>query len=498
MSRNATISVAIFAVLLVITLATHEDQVRVGMRTLALPTLSADTLSGIEIRGKYKATLKKEGEKWTVADPDHPEKTFPVEESAIKRVLDELGNFKAGRFVTGRATKHADLQVDDKEGTQVVFQSGSSRLAVVFGRYAKGGGNYMRKQGSDEVFIAKGALASALRKNADQWRQRAVFGTLKPEALKSVTIQASGEPPYTLRYTPGTEDKAKGTWTLADKSALPPGFRVDKAALGRVARAFASLRAYEFADDVKASDAGLNPQTQASAQTQDGRTLKVTFGKQNDKKLTYFQVQGDPQIYLAQQYVVDGLLKPLKKMRDLTLMDAKAEDIVEMTFTAGGSHLTLSKKDGSWSVTDPTTLPPGVEFDPSVVPGKLSALLRTRALRVVEGVHASDLGPGDPRVELKDKDGKSYALRFGGKAPKEEGKPGEQLLVTGSADTLVYAIGTYQRDRYKKPFELFKPPPPPPQGMGGGMGGMPGLDSLPPDIRKKIEEQMRNGQFPPQ
>ena len=62
------------------------------------------------------------------------------------------------------------------------------------------------------------------------------------------------------------------------------------------------------------------------------------------------------------------------------------------------------------------------------------------------------------------------------------------------ADGLVYVVNSFTRTRYEKPTELFHKPAAPPAGMGGGMGGMAGLESLPPDVRKKLEASMKNNQ----
>jgi hypothetical protein len=62
------------------------------------------------------------------------------------------------------------------------------------------------------------------------------------------------------------------------------------------------------------------------------------------------------------------------------------------------------------------------------------------------------------------------------------------------SDGHAYGISKYQRDRWGKPFDLFKKVAPPP-GAGGG-GGIPGMENLPPDIRKQLEAQLRSGKIP--
>ena len=82
--------------------------------------------------------------------------------------------------------------------------------------------------------------------------------------------------------------------------------------------------------------------------------------------------------------------------------------------------------------------------------------------------------------------GPAQSLRFGNELKSDKG--GKEAYVKGSVDNLTYAIYDAARTRYETGIELFKRPPPPPPSVGGGMRG---LENLPPDVRQKIEAQMR-------
>jgi hypothetical protein len=87
--------------------------------------------------------------------------------------------------------------------------------------------------------------------------------------------------------------------------------------------------------------------------------------------------------------------------------------------------------------------------------------------------------------------GAHQSLAFGKEAKSDKGK---EVYVKGSADTFTYAISDSQRSRFDSGVEMFKKLPPPPPNMAGG--GMRGLESLPPDVRAKIEAQLRQQPHP--
>jgi hypothetical protein len=125
MGKNALISMAVFGVLLFVVFATREDQVRVGIRELKLVHLAKDEISQIEISGKKKANLKKEGDSWVVENPETPGKSYAVEQAAIDRALEAFEKLETGAFVSARVEKHADLEVNARAPRKTRWKSDS-------------------------------------------------------------------------------------------------------------------------------------------------------------------------------------------------------------------------------------------------------------------------------------------------------------------------------------------------------------------------------------
>lgn len=509
LSPKAWISVGVFLVLLVLVVVTREDRVAVGIRTLELPALDAEKVEKIEVTGKAEsikggAVLVKAGEGWTVAAPDKADATFAADASAVTALLDSLSALEAGTFVTARAEKHAELDIDDEKGLFVTFhQKGAAPLALVFGRYAQGGGNYLRLEGSDEVFVGKGSVAPKLQKDVDGWRKKKLLD-VEADEVASVTVEPAGGTAYTVEAREESEGEGeaatkKTVWAFASGVQLPEGFRGDDDLVRRVATSAAGLRASAFLDEAKAADeTGLGDAPalgRVVVKSKGGKTWAVRFGKEDDKKRVYAQIEGEAQVYLLPGYQTKNVLKALDELRDMTLARFEASAVERVVIAGAEGRLELAKQDGTWTLAAPATLPDGFEFDPARVDGMLAGLTR---LKGQERFATPPAGHGTERatttVTLTLAGGASKTIAFGADVPGDEG--GKKVYVKGAEDAVVYAISQFQKTRFDKPLELVKklPPPPPPSGMGGG--GIPGMENLPPDVRKKLEESLRQQGLP--
>jgi hypothetical protein len=496
-SPRALAHLGVFLVLLLITVFTSGGPDRVGIRELKLPDFEKDQISAITLDGKHKAKLTKQGAGWTVEDPEKAGKTFPVEDSLIDRALDAIAELETGAFVTGRSEKHEELEINKDKGLALTVTGGKGKqMSIVIGRFAKGGGNYVRLDGSDEVFVGKGSLMGAVGKDAGGWRKKDILG-VEEKDLVEVAVQVAGETAYSIVRGPPTgegEESKPGEWKLADGIELPSGFRLDDAAITRIPRSLAGLRAVDFIDEA-VSDTGLDAgATQVSARTADGKGFTVSFGKEDDKKRIYTQVSGDPQLYVVNNYSLKNVAKPLLELRDLALLPGlEADKVTKLSIAGAEGAVVVEKKDGAWSLTKGTA-PADKPFDAATVDSKIGQLARLKATTYLgQGAAIPAAKPNTVITLVVDGESAPRTITFGGDLPAEGDQPANNVGVKVS-DGHAYGISKYQRDRWGKPFDLFKKVAPPP-GAGGG-GGIPGMENLPPDIRKQLEAQLRSGKIP--
>ena len=523
---------ALFLILLVGWFATRDSQPKVGVKELKVEKIAADTVTKIDItiaakkdapkpdgapdalvddKGAQKpptqVTLEKDGAGFVVSDGTVKKK--PVDDAQLKPLLDAIAEFATGDLVSNKKEKLKDFEIDDEQGSRVVITTTKGKaLDLVFGRAAKGGGTTVREQGKNDVFVAKGRLGSLLKKDATQWRKKSIVDK-KADDFSAVTIaradgskivltaESKEEPAADVKdgAEPAPTPKVTTTWRLSEPATLPAGFRLDDGAIGRVASSFAALRASEFADDVKDGTGFDAAHTVVTARLKDGKEIVLHLGAKDDKKRVFARVDGagdDKQVYLLPEFTAKNVDKGLDDLRDLSLFTAKIDDVKTATFTAGKTRIVVEKSGDDWKLVEPKTAP--AELDVAQIGSAVSGALRNKGVRLASGV--VDAGGSDPLIELKLASGKTESLRFGKAVPPEDPstvKPDDkprEYYVKG-ADGLVYVVNSFTRSRYEKPIDLFKKPAAPPPGMGG-LGGMQGLESLPPDVRKKLEASLKN------
>jgi hypothetical protein len=498
MKKGTWIAVGIFAVLLVVVLATRERRVSVGIKKLELPAFDKAKITELSFSGPHSVLLERDGGGWKVENPAQPG-LHPAEDNPINSLVDAFAETKYGDLVTDRAERHADYEVDDAKGLRVkVTTGGAAPIELIFGKAGRGGA-YVRRAGQPEVFLAQTRFSGMANRDANTWRKHAVIA-LKADDFASVTLRPGGKSGYTL------EHGADGKWALASGAAAPAGFRLDEAAAGRPAQQLSTLTAQDFLDDPQSDEAlglsGLHDTVEAKLK--DGKAVVVHFGhpaapadggaaNPNDPIPT--RVEGDAQLYAVSVYVKNQLVQELAALRDMTLTAFDTQKVKRLTLR-GTKPVTVEKVGASWKVVEPKQLPAGADFDPGQVLSQLFRIRNLHAARLIdEPLPPAKAGiPGTATVEVVLEDGTRQALYFGKEAAGSPPGP-KQLYVKGTADGALYAMAESEKTRFDVGVDLFKKPPPPPN--FGNPGAMRGLEQLPPDVRRQIEAQLRQRGAPP-
>jgi len=465
MKKTTLIAVAAFAVLLAIVLATRETQVNEGVLKLTLPVVDGSKVTRIELSGGQSATLTREADHWTVADPKSPEKTYPADDMMVKTALTQLEKLKATEFVTSKAEKQTELEVDAAKGLHVKLSGITPALDVVIGK-ANRDGVFVREPNASAVFVAPAFNRSTLDKNVTGWRKKSVT-TFAAADVKELRVAPAGAEPFTLT-------RAESGLTLAP---LPKDFRFDAAAADRLLTQLATLNAQDFGTPPASADV----LTVFTATTKDGKTVTLRLAKKLPAGTAPLSIEGDPETYLLPGWTADALAKGLEGLRDLRLTTAEPSKIESLTITTAKGK-TAVKRDGTqWKLLEPKTPPAGVELDLTTALGVATRLANLRAAKVATGVDDAKAGLTKPKatVELGLEGGGKQTLRFGADASTG------QAYVKGSADALLYELPVFERNNLDKGVELFKKPAPMPS------GNVAGLEQLPPEIRQQLEAQLR-------
>jgi hypothetical protein len=496
MKRGTLIALGAFAVLLVLVLATRERQVSAGVRRLELPKVDAAQVTSLELTGARSATLLKEGGGWIVLDPSKPDAKYTADETLVTNVIDSLGEVKNPEFITDRAEKQADYEVDDAKGLKLkVLHGGGPPVELVIGRASKNGGVYVRKPGSNDVFTHQGRLGWAVRKDVKEWRKRQIVA-LKPEEISQLVLRSRDGQSLTLKVGANP-----GEWSLAEGTQTPSGFRFSSQEAQRLAQQLASLHAQDFLEGEAAADSatGLaDAHDTVEAQLKDGKKVVVHLGREPEAKdgsgNVAIRVDGDAQVYQLSRYAASQLRKRLVDFRDLSLLRFDQQKVTKLRLQAGGKTVAVVKEGEGWKIAEPRKLPDGFEFDPSQVGMQLAWLQGLTASRLIEGpVTDGQAGLTSPAalVEVTVEGGPVQTLRLGKDAPGAA-NGGKELYARSTLDALTYAVGDGARLRLAQGLDLFKRRTPPPSFAGAGP--MKGLESLPPEVRKQLEAQLRTAQ----
>lgn len=456
--KKTLIALGAFAVLLIAVLATREKDVSVGVPKLTLAPMG--DVTGIEVSGPVQAKLVKENGKWLVGQ-------YPADEAQVKSALDLLKDFKADDFVTEKAERHAELQVDDQKGTKVQFTTATGAgWSLLFGTNAKPRGFYVRDPKSNAVFVTQSYLGMQLKKSVSQWRDK-VIATAPAADITKLVIARGGESM--------TLSNVNGQWELEPKPAAP--YRFDAVAAGQLVQQLGMLRAQDFTDD-----ASIEADATLTATLKDGKRQVLTVSKKRPDGNALARLDGNPQTYVLAGWSVDQLIKSQDDLRDRTLLSFDTDKVARVSIINGAKSTVLVKDKDSWRVLEPKKLPDGFELDPAQVSQTLVRLRGLRGTKVVTGLADAAAGLGKPSLALE------VQLTGGAKQTVRLGNTvGNDVYAKGANDALTYALPLGEKQWLETGVELFKKRPPP------DMNQIRGLDQLPPEIRKQLEAQLRQG-----
>jgi hypothetical protein len=467
MNKQTLIAVGVFAALLLAFFATREKDVSVGVQKFEVTKLTKEEIASFELKSAASAvTVSRGANGWMVADGKKPGSSYAADDGQVQSILSALAEFKATDFVTEKTEKHAELEVDDAKGAVVKATGGAGKsFEVVLGKASKSGGAYVRKAGAPAVFVTMSGLQYQAKQGLTAWRKKSVL-TVALSDVTSFTVTRADGASFSLKAGEG------GMWTSGTE--LPKGFRFSASTASGVVNQFTSLSAQDFAEG--AFDA---PQAHTYvASLKDGKsiTLKLAATKRDDGTVAA-QVEGDPQVYLLPSYQAQALDKKLDDLRELTLVDFDVAKATKLVLTAGAKKTVVVKEGEAWKLVEPKSAP---EFDAAQVPTVLNRVKGLRGLSWVGEAPKTAFTPPSATIEVT-VDGKPVRVVFGAETGADN-----RVYVKGSIDDAAYTTGVFEKTQWSSGPELFKKPPPPPD-----FGQMNGLDQLPPDVRAKLLEQLR-------
>lgn len=468
MNKQTLGALVAFAVLLLAFVATREKNVSVGVQKFDLPAVSSSAIESVTIAGPASVLLERGASGWTVADLSKAEAKFAADDSQVQFLLTGLAELKANDFVSDKVEKHAEFEVAGEKAKTVTVKAGATTFSIIVGKASKSGGSYVRRADSNAVFGSQNA-PSQVNQLLTAWRKKTIATAPVAEIAQVDVVRADGQ-------TYSVKAGEAGAFSLS--SPVPPGFRVDAAATQGLVSQLASLEAQDFL----ASDGDFSKATSFTLTLKDGKTLKLTLAARGPDFAAPapLKIEGVAQQYLLPSWAFDKLNKSLDDLRDMKLVDFDVAKVTKLSIAVDGKKTIVAKEGDAWKLVEPKVAPAELTFEPNQVTVQLNRLKSARAVRISDVAEAK-AGLAKPSATIEATvDGKPVRLVFGGDAGSNE------LYARGSIDAAVYVVAAPEKASWAPGAMLFNKPPPMPTA-----GPINGLDSLPPEIREKLMQQLK-------
>lgn len=282
--------------------------------------------------------LTRSGDGWVVSS----RWDWPAKEDLVKRLMDDLQNLKGEKRASSPEVL-ADFQADDSLGLHVVGtgSGGSQLFDLVVGKTSIRGGGFVRKNGSDDVYLTQAPLRSSFGVWGDEpkapdpkrWIELRVEQEDR-EDVNRITIHDDGkdivlEKEIAMTETPppaAPDSTADSTGTAADsaKAAVPAGPQpnrkewtwkpdkagaFDKGKVDGILNTVCSVYAFDVADPESLAAYGLEKPSRSIVIDLEGKDpVTLWFGKNtDDDKKTYFKVGDDGKPATIYKSTVDRL-----------------------------------------------------------------------------------------------------------------------------------------------------------------------------------------------
>jgi hypothetical protein len=256
--------------------------------------------------------LERAGEGWTIPT----RYGWPAKSELVKQLMDDLAGMK-GELRSSDPKVLADYQIDDEKGLHVVGTSsaGQELFHLVSGKSSPQGGSFVRREGSNDVFVTRAGLRSSFGVWGDtprvpdpkRWIDLAVHKAERNDVDKM--ILTSGGQALTLEKVFAPAPPAAPDTAAADSAATPAAPSIDrtnwtwkKDAKGELDKnrvdailgTLCSLYAAEVADPAKEADHGFGPGARvAELVFTGGKTTRIEFGRDTDDgKRVFIRIDG--------------------------------------------------------------------------------------------------------------------------------------------------------------------------------------------------------------
>jgi hypothetical protein len=269
--------------------------------------------------------MTKRADDWVLIDG---EEEYPVDPRQVTEAVEKLRQLREVNLASRREDKHELFEVTEAAAVEVILMDKSdNETARLF--IGKAGpdffSTYIRKAGSNEVYLSEEFLKGVFDRQAKDWRDKTLFA-FKPDDVNEVRI-TRGEQIVVL------SKDTQGNWHLEKPvSSLAESQEVEK-----LLNILSVLRASDYADGISLEESGVEAPEIRITVTLDDAGAKDLFisAKEEESTHHYAKISDTKHLYTLHQSIVERLTP---QVRDLEKADMPedSEESVEASSSAEG------------------------------------------------------------------------------------------------------------------------------------------------------------------
>ncbi len=299
-----------------------------------------------EIRLEHSGTVvelvKGEGDSWRIVKPE----AYPADKLAVSDLTSQLADLKraGGKSEQARPEDYGLSPPSAKASlvwTEPKEPAKKQTRSVELGVEIPGTDlTAARLAGSSAVVFVPSSVATAVRKNVNDFKSKEVFGGSALDISRIDLARGRGE----LLLA-----RKNGVWWLGQ----PLADLADSEEAQRLAGDFTALRVQEFlpaAERERLATLGLNPPLyRVTLYDAKGRGTTVEFGAtRSDGNSLY--ARRDGQVFTVESSITEELSKEAVAFRSLRLLRFDRGEVSAIEATFGNAKYALSRKEGAWSL----------------------------------------------------------------------------------------------------------------------------------------------------
>ena len=382
--------------------------------------------------GSETVQLDKTGDAWRLARPD----AYPADGSAASDLVRQLADLKKppGESLEGARPEDYGLVKPGAKATFVWTEAAAPAKklsrSLEFGLEIPGTDlTAARQAGRPEILFVPSGLATAVRKGADDFRSKDVFGGNSADVAGIEVVRGRGK----LQL-----GRKQGIWWIEE----PIADLADRDVADRLAGDLSSLRVTEFLPKSSAGELsalGLAPPAFRVTLT-DARGAKNALdigSTRTDGTAVYASRQG--QVFTVGNSILEDLSKEATAFRDRRLVRFERADVAGVDTAEGSKRHSFARKQAGWSVDGRTLLA-------SAADDLMTAILDVESKSILDDAEGASLAgrPSEWTLDVRMVAGPGWSLKLipfrGDVAVTVSRRPGAFTISREAADRLRSAI----------------------------------------------------------